>query len=113
MVENYNDCHEIRQWGEFFVLEIGNGFKVKRLSIDPDASTSMQYHQFRDELWNVIAGHGQATIGSVTVDLTPGSLFRVAKEEIHQIRNTSLYEQLEIIEVQLGSICEEDDIVRL
>ena len=108
----------VRPWGTFYNLERDDGYLVKKLHLHPDSRTSLQYHSERDEVRVVVGGQGlawhfnsagepfQETIG-------PGDVIKVSVREPHRIENTSSVTDLVIVEVQLGEICEEDDIVRV
>jgi mannose-6-phosphate isomerase-like protein (cupin superfamily) len=37
--------HDIRPWGEYWVLEDANTHKVKRIQVNPGGRLSLQYHQ--------------------------------------------------------------------
>lgn len=86
-----------RQWGFYEVLGEGEGYKVKKLTILPGKRTSLQKHSMRSEVW---AYPSRGTIEVVPV----GTL--------HQIKNPT-DSPLEVIEIQLGEVCEEHDIVRI
>lgn len=119
-----------RSWGHWRVLQNYSAAKVKELTIRPQQQTSMQKHQHRDEYLNVISGEGilrcsrshstfdglttsepRIIMGSYTLDLRGGN-YRVQAESWHQIQNP-FDTDLVIIEVQKGSQCIEEDIVRV
>jgi mannose-6-phosphate isomerase len=101
-----------RPWGEWFVLDVDRGFKVKRLEILPDQAISLQYHVHRAEIWNIVQGEGRVIVDGNVFTIKKGDTFVVPKQALHKITNTHLTEILVAIEVQLGEICSEDDIVR-
>jgi mannose-6-phosphate isomerase-like protein (cupin superfamily) len=103
---------ENRPWGSWHVLDEGDGFKVKRIVVNPSSRLSLQKHQFRAEHWVVVAGTATCTVGGETVTLHPGDTVDVEIGEQHRIANLG-DETLVIIEVQRGSYTGEDDIVRL
>lgn len=86
-----------RPWGFYEVLAEAPNYKVKRLVVNPHASTSVQRHQRRNEHWVTLAENGYKFI---------------RKNEIHWLNNES-DEPLEVIEVQTGDYFGEDDIERL
>jgi mannose-6-phosphate isomerase-like protein (cupin superfamily) len=102
-----------RPWGSWLVIEQGPGYKVKRLIIKPKQSISNQYHLHRSETWCVVSGDGQAFIDNKIKVVHPGDTFTVKKKQTHRVQNISETEDLVVIEVQLGEICEEEDIVRV
>lgn len=101
-----------RPWGRWTVLDKGQGYKVKRLEIDPGQSISYQYHNHRDEFWTIVAGSGIMLLDDEESHITPGMNFVIYSKEKHKVTNTS-ETVLVAIEVQLGEITEEDDIVRV
>lgn len=107
------DDYAIRPWGSWSVIEKGPGYKIKKLIIKPHKSISNQYHLHRSETWCVVSGNGQAFINDKIKVIHAGDIFVVKKKETHRVQNNSDTEDLVVIEVQLGNICEEDDIVRI
>lgn len=101
-----------RPWGDWEVLDVDQGYKVKRLSILPDQSISLQYHQHRSEHWTVVQGEGKVIVDGNIFTVKKGESFHVPKLALHKITNTHLTETLIAIEVQMGDICSEEDIVR-
>lgn len=101
-----------RPWGYWCVLDYDQGYKVKRLEILPDQSISLQYHVHRAEIWNIVQGEGKVIVDGNIFKVSKGDTFVVPRQALHKITNTHLNETLVAIEVQLGEICSEDDIVR-
>lgn len=101
-----------RPWGEWHVLDVDQGYKVKRLHILPDQAISLQYHQHRSEHWTIVQGEGKVIVDGNIFTVKKGESFHVPKLALHKITNTHLTETLIAIEVQMGDICSEDDIVR-
>jgi mannose-6-phosphate isomerase len=103
---------EIRPWGEWHVLDAGDGFKVKRIEVNPGQRLSYQTHEHRAENWVVAAGTCTAVIDGATVVATAVESIYVEVGQPHRITNMH-DEILVIIEVQLGEYTGEDDICRL
>ena len=101
-----------RPWGSWYVLDLDQGYKVKRLEILPDQSISLQYHNHRSEHWTIVQGEGRLIIHGTINEVSKGDSFTIPKQTLHKITNTHLTETLIAIEVQIGDICSEDDIVR-
>jgi mannose-1-phosphate guanylyltransferase/mannose-6-phosphate isomerase len=101
-----------RPWGSYTVLNENIGFKVKRISVRPGASLSLQLHHHRNEHWVVVAGVAQVTNGEQECQLHVGQSTNIPQGTIHRLSNLGS-ELLEVIEVQTGSYLGEDDIVRL
>ncbi|MFB9354131.1 phosphomannose isomerase type II C-terminal cupin domain [Sneathiella chinensis] len=101
-----------RPWGHWIVTDIGDDFVVKRITINPGARLSLQYHQHREEIWTVVRGGGVAVVGDETVSLEVGQTVRVPVLKSHRMTNTG-QDPLVFIEVQKGLELDEDDLVRL
>jgi mannose-1-phosphate guanylyltransferase/mannose-6-phosphate isomerase len=100
-----------RPWGSYTVLEEGQGYKVKRVTVNPGGRLSLQLHHKRSEHWVVIAGTARVTRGEDLLDLRVGESTAIPVETPHRLENLSS-ETLHIIEVQNGPYLGEDDIVR-
>ena len=101
-----------RPWGWFEVLTTDDGFQVKRIFVKPGASLSLQSHKFRSEHWVVISGTATVTIDDAVITLEQGKSTFIPQQTVHRLQNMSETNNLEIIEIQLGSYLGEDDIIR-
>lgn len=100
-----------RPWGSYTVLEVGPGYKVKRITVLPGRKLSLQLHHQRSEHWVVIAGIARVTCGKKVFKLGPGESTAIPKQTKHRLENPGKV-SLEVIEVQNGRYLEEDDIIR-
>ena len=98
-------------WGEFSVLQTGNGYKVKRLLINPGESISLQSHQHRNETWMIVRGEGVVYCDDEVTPVKSGNTSFIPAGAKHRVEATGA-DPLEIIEVQIGDYLGEDDIVR-
>ena len=103
---------ETRPWGEYFVIDQGECYKVKRITVYPGGRLSLQYHNHRSEHWTIVSGKGSVKIGNKNIIVGPNESVYIDKKEIHTIENTENNE-LVLIEVQHGEILEENDIIRI
>ena len=103
---------EKRPWGSFTILDEGGKFKVKRLSVNPGHSTSLQYHKHRSERWIVVQGEATVTLGSQSHVVGENDWIHIPLNEKHQLSNNG-NEVMQLIEVQFGDYLGEDDIIRL
>ena len=103
---------ENRPWGSFTVLDEGEGFKVKRISVNPGHKLSLQYHHHRSEHWTVVQGEASVTLGEDIKQLKINESIYIPLKEKHALANEG-EELMQLIEVQLGDYLGEDDIVRL
>ncbi len=100
-----------RPWGYYEGVDAGPAFQVKRISVNPGASLSLQLHHHRAEHWVVVRGIATVTIGEETFELVRNQSCYIPAETRHRLQNLAEAE-LEVIEVQSGSYLGEDDIVR-
>lgn len=110
MVEVHTTAH--RPWGTYTILEENSGYKVKQITVRPGAKLSYQYHRHRSEHWIVVRGIATITIDDKTFDLKANESTYIPKEAKHRLANLQK-DELVIIEAQVGTYLEEDDIVRL
>lgn len=103
--------HEVRKWGEFFVLDEFPTAKVKRLIIKEGKNISYQYHNYRSEFWTIVKGEGYLVIDGVLTKVITGDTITIEKNAKHSVQ--SINGDLVILEVQYGTKCNEDDIVRI
>ena len=100
-----------RPWGKFEVLLDNPGHKVKKLTVYPGASLSLQSHKKRAEHWIVVEGTARVVNGKNLLTLKGNQSTYISARSKHQLANPGK-NNLEIIEVQTGSYFEEDDIIR-
>jgi len=101
-----------RPWGQFKVLDEGEGYKIKRIEVKPGARLSLQKHYHRNEHWVVLSGSATVTVGDRTYIVNPNESTYIRAGEVHRLENRGKL-PLVIIEVQVGEYTGEDDIVRL
>ncbi len=100
-----------RPWGSYTVLSEGDGFKVKRITVNPGAKLSLQMHYHRSEHWTVISGTGRLTLDDKVVVFKENESTYIPIAVKHRLENPGKI-PLSIIEVQNGRYLGEDDIVR-
>lgn len=100
-----------RPWGKYELLDQGESFQVKRLSVNPGGKLSTQMHHHRAEHWVVVSGTAKVTHGDKQWLLTENQSTYIPIGTIHSLENPGKI-QLEMIEVQSGRYLDEDDIVR-
>ena len=102
---------EERPWGSWHVIDVADGYKIKRIHVAPGQRLSLQSHEHRSEHWVVIQGEATCEIGGVTKLVVHGESVDVPLGAQHRLANHGDVE-LVIVEVQLGSYTGEDDITR-
>lgn len=100
-----------RPWGSYETVDQGDGFQVKRLTVLPGASLSLQMHYHRAEHWVVVRGAARVTRGDEVFVLTENQSTYIPMGTKHRLENPGTI-ALEIVEVQSGHYLGEDDIVR-
>ena len=104
--------YDKRPWGEYFVINSSNDFKIKKIVVSINERLSYQYHEGRSETWVIIQGKAQVTINDEIFYKEKGDTIVIPKKAKHRIQNISSNELI-FIEVQTGDYFDEDDIVRI
>jgi mannose-1-phosphate guanylyltransferase/mannose-6-phosphate isomerase len=100
-----------RPWGWYDSIDRGDFFQVKRITVKPGASLSLQMHQHRAEHWIVVRGIAKVTNGEKSFLLEENQSTYIPRGVKHRLENPGNI-NLEMIEVQSGNYLGEDDIVR-
>jgi mannose-1-phosphate guanylyltransferase len=100
-----------RPWGSYDSIESGNRYQVKRITVKPGASLSLQMHYHRSEHWVVVEGSAVVTIDDTEHLLSANESVYIPLGSKHRLTNPGKI-PLELIEVQSGTYLGEDDIVR-
>ncbi|ENN96232.1 mannose-1-phosphate guanylyltransferase/mannose-6-phosphate isomerase [Methanocaldococcus villosus KIN24-T80] len=100
-----------RPWGYYKVLEEGERFKIKRITVLPGKRLSYQMHYHRSEHWIVVKGTAKVVIEGKEYLIRAGESIFVKSGLKHRLENPGKI-PLEVIEIQVGEYLEEDDIVR-
>ena len=100
-----------RPWGTYEILAEADGYKVKRIVVNPGERLSLQSHHHRSELWIVVEGQGVVTLESKQSKVGYNSVVSIPAEMKHRMTNDSSA-PLIFIEVQTGDSFEEQDIIR-
>jgi mannose-1-phosphate guanylyltransferase/mannose-6-phosphate isomerase len=100
-----------RPWGSYDGIDAGERFQVKRLTVKPGASMSLQLHHHRAEHWIVVSGTARITRNDEVFLLEENQSTFIPVGARHRIENPGKI-ALHMIEVQSGSYLGEDDIVR-
>jgi mannose-6-phosphate isomerase-like protein (cupin superfamily) len=101
-----------KPWGHYETFINSPNYLVKKLTIKPKHRLSLQYHNFRTEHWIIVEGIAKITKGNSKKILRKNESTFIPLGVKHCIENIGKV-NLEIIEVQMGEILKESDIVRL
>ena len=100
-----------RPWGKYVNLYRGKGFLVKELHVKPKGVLSLQKHYHRSENWLITQGTPKISLNKKIFKKSKNESIFIPLGAIHRIHNP--YKKIvKIIEVQVGSILKETDIVR-
>ncbi|WP_332835509.1 mannose-1-phosphate guanylyltransferase/mannose-6-phosphate isomerase [Microbulbifer flavimaris] len=110
------DEHEIhrevvRPWGKYDSIGNGPRFQVKRITVNPGASLSLQMHHHRAEHWVVVSGTAIVERDGEQIMLSENESVYIPIGAKHRLTNSGIL-PMELIEVQSGSYLGADDIVR-
>lgn len=100
-----------RPWGSYTLLDASPGHKIKNITVLSDHKLSLQLHYHRSEHWVVVKGMACVEVDGKQFFLGPGESTFIRAGQKHRLSNPGKL-PLEIIEVQLGELVDEEDIVR-
>ncbi len=100
-----------RPWGAYDSIDAAERFQVKRITVKPGATLSLQMHHHRAEHWIVVSGTARVTRGDEVFLLGENESTFIPLGTRHRLENPGKL-PLELIEVQSGGYLGEDDIVR-
>lgn len=108
-----SDAHRkvYRPWGSYDSIDADARFQVKRITVNPGASLSLQMHHHRSEHWIVVQGTARVTVDDTVSLLSENQSAYIPLGARHRLENPG-HIALELIEVQSGAYLGEDDIVR-
>ena len=101
-----------RPWGHYTSIVEGSRWQVKRISVKPGASLSLQMHHHRAEQWVVVRGTALVEKHGVEELIGENQGPYVPFGAPHRLSNPGKI-PVEMIEIQSGAYLGEDDIVRL
>ncbi len=94
----------VRPWGNYKVVG-----KTKIITVNPNQKLSLQYHNKKDEYWQILSGTGKVTIGKEEISFIPDQTFNIPRGTIHRIEAKT---EVKFIEISTGEVLE-DDIIRI
>ena len=101
-----------RPWGTWEVLATGDRYTVKRIRVLPGHRLSLQYHQHRSEHWTIVQGLAEVELDDVVHQISAGNHVHIPVGALHRVRALGS-EPLVFLEVQVGEVLDENDIVRV
>jgi mannose-1-phosphate guanylyltransferase/mannose-1-phosphate guanylyltransferase/mannose-6-phosphate isomerase len=103
---------QYRPWGRHQVIDSGERFEVRRITVLPGGSFSLQRHRRRAEHWIVVSGVAKVTRGGDVFTVRENESTYIPVGAVHRLENPGP-ELLQMIEVQSGVYLGEDDVERL
>lgn len=100
-----------RPWGGFYVLYSADDLVIKEIRVMPGAKISLQTHKFRSEHWTIKSGFAKIRVGDNHFNLKQGQTTYIPKDTLHRVENVGEV-SLVIVELQMGELLSEGDIVR-
>ena len=100
-----------KPWGSFQVIERGDSYTLKRLTVKKDGKLSLQIHNHRSEHWVVVQGIAEVVIDEKIQILNINENIFIPKKSKHRLSNKN-DNDLVVIEVWIGDILDEEDIIR-
>ena len=100
-----------RPWGNYISVVEDNTWKVKKITVNPNQSLSLQMHEHRAEHWIVVSGIARIEIDQKIKTLEANQSAYIPPKSKHRLSNDS-DSLLVLIEVQSGNYLGEDDIFR-
>lgn len=88
-----------KSWGSFRVLDVRDHSMTIKVTLNPGHRMNYHSHDFRDEVWTVIAGEGRAVIDDVEQNVKVGDVLTMKAGCKHTIIADT---ELQVIEVQIG-----------
>jgi mannose-6-phosphate isomerase len=101
-----------RPWGTWEVLATGERYTVKRIRVLPGERLSLQSHQHRSEHWTIVQGFAEVELDDVVHQMSAGTHVHIPVGTVHRVRALGS-EPLVFLEVQVGEVLDENDIVRI
>ena len=101
----------VKPWGSYKTFEKDKGFLLKRISVAPGESLSLQSHKHRSEHWLVASGVATVECNGEKNYLNQFESISIPQGAKHRLSNENKA-LLKVVEVQFGEILSEDDITR-
>ena len=96
-----------KSWGTYHVIHAGAGYMTVKAIRKAGGRMSHQCHEFRDESWTVLAGHGKTVIDGMEQIVQQGDVVTMAAGCKHTILAET---EMTLLETQIGEIEKKDKI---
>ena len=95
-----------KSWGSYQVLDVEDGSLTIKVTLKPGHSMNYHCHQFRDEVWVVVAGKGRVTLDGVERIVKASDIVSMKAGCAHTVLALS---ELKMVEVQVGEEISRED----
>ena len=102
---------DIRPWGKFRSYPYQNATSIKIITINPNASLSLQIHNLRSEFWVVLDKGLEIRVGKRVWQPDKNEEIFIPKKAQHRMRCIG-QEPARIMEIWIGN-SDESDIIRI
>ena len=114
VIKNNRPMYEEKRWGSYrvldqFMTDDGMESLTKMIKVMPGKNISYQSHNLRQEIWTVLSGTGEFILNEQFCSIHSGDVLKIPAGAKHAVKSIT---HLEIIEVQLGTRIDEEDIIR-
>lgn len=90
-----------KSWGSYRVLDVEENSLTVKVTLNPGHKMNYHAHEYRDEIWTVIAGFGKTIVDGMEQLVKPGDVITMAAGCKHTVFAGD--DGLQLVEVQLGS----------
>ena len=111
MAQRTASQENIRPWGRYDIVDAGDGYQVKRITVESGKRCSYQSHKKRSEHWVLVSGIAAVTLNDARMQKSKGDILTVPVGSKHRIENIGTKPVI-FIEVQMGEYFGEDDTER-
>lgn len=101
-----------RPWGSVLTLVQGEGYLVRKVTINPGKQLSAQVHQHRAEHWTIVSGQAKVILSDREYIVEENQSTFIPTGVAHVLANQGMI-PLEVIEIQSGKNLSEKDIIRI
>ena len=98
---------ENRPWGNFEAFVKNSTVTVKLITVDPGQRLSLQTHNLRAEMWRVLDGPLDVSVGGRSWTALPGSTVCIGVGEAHRMANSGP-QPARVLEIAFGHFDEAD-----
>lgn len=88
-----------KSWGSFQVLDVEDSSMTIKVTLNPGHSMNYHSHEYRDEVWTILAGKGRTIVDGMEQPVGPGDVVTMQAGCRHTIIADT---ELKVMEVQLG-----------